>query len=253
MRTFKLLSLFSLLFPIISFAANSDMNQRVLEAVSEMPKEGGYELTVLPAQRMSDAFFLRTSNELTLNAFLALPSYCTTATYMVFFKVLEKYWAENSFQPDSDVLVKLKPQLENDGLRIWGRWNSNGPGTAKFFHDTNMGTNFDDINKARAGDFIKIFWNDQVGKLEKGHTGVFLGLKVQNGKQMLHFWASSKSTNGFAERIIPLTEANRILFSRLDRPENYLNIANLPELDSFLASMLTRQSNWTELKEASGF
>lgn len=122
-----------------------------------------------------------------------------------------------------------------------------------FFMTQKIGTNFEDLNRARPGDFIKIFWNNQVGKLERGHTGVFLGLKKINGQQMLQFWASSKSTNGFSERMIPLIEAKRILFSRLDRPENSENIAGLSDLDSFLASMLTRESTWEELKEVSGF
>lgn len=236
-----------------TYGRTVDMNQLVLEAVNEMPSEGGYELTVVPPQRMAEAFVLQSSGVLDLDPFQAVPSYCTTATYMVFYKVFQKYWEATSGQPSVDVLMKLRPKLESDGERIWGRWNSNGPGTAKFFYDTKIGTNFDDLKRALPGDFIKIFWNDQVGKQERGHTGVFLGLKKINGQQMLQFWASSKSTNGFSERMVPLTEAKRILFSRFDRPQNYLNINDLPELDPFLASMLSRVSSWEELKAVSGF
>lgn len=228
------------------------MNPLVLQAVNEMPSEGGYELTNVPPQRMADAFVLQSSGVLDLDPFQAIPSYCTTATYMVFYKALQKYWEATSGLPSADLLMKIRPTLESDGERIWGRWNSNGPGTAKFFRDTKMGSNFDDLRKARPGDFIKIFWNDQVGKLERGHTGIFLGLKKVDGQQMLLFWASSKSTNGFSERMVPLSEAKRILFSRFDMPQNFHNIKDLPELDPFLSSMLDRISNWDEVRAVTG-
>lgn len=253
MKNIFLIPILVLFITPMTSASAIDMNQLVLETVNEMPSEGGYELTSVPPQRMADAFVFQPSGVLDLDPFQAMPSYCTTATYMVFYKVLQKYWEASSGQPSTQLLSKIKSKLERDGERIWGRWNSNGPGTAKFFHDTKIGKNFDDLKMALPGDFIKIFWNDQVGKSERGHTGVFLGVKKINGQQMLQFWASSKSTNGFAERMVPLTDAKRTLFSRFDKPENYQNIGKLSDFDSFLASMLTRDSNWNELREASGF
>lgn len=243
-----------LLFIQISYAESipTPTNKIVLEVVSQMPNEGGYELTIVPAKKMRDAFSWK--NEiLTLNPFKAVPSYCTTATYMVFFKVLEKYWELNNITPSLNTQQKLKPNLEDDGTRIWGRWNSNGPGTAKLLADAQIGTNFDDINNAIPGDFIKIFWNGLVGKLEKGHTGIYLGKKIINGQEMLHFWASSNSTSGFSERIIPMKDAKKILFSRLDQIENYERIGDLPDVDNFLADMLVRESSWDEVKEVSRF
>lgn len=253
MKNLLLIPILFLSITPITHARAIDMNQLVLEAVNEMPSEGGYELTGVPPQRMADAFVLQPSGLLDLDPFQAIPSYCTTATYMVFYKVLQKYWEATSAKPSTDLLTKIRPNLESDGERIWGRWNSNGPGTAKFFYETKLGTNFDEIKMALPGDFIKIFWNDFVGKSERGHTGIFLGIKKINGEEMLHFWASSKSTNGFAERMVLLAEAKRILISRFNKPENYQNIENLPELDSFLASMLVRESNWKELRAVSGF
>lgn len=232
---------------------SQEMNKFVLSSVKEMPLEGGYELTETPARRMMEAFSLGGNSDLNLDPILAVPSYCTTATYMVFYKALEKYWASRTIFPSEELLKKLKPEMEKDGVRTWGRWNSNGPGTAKLFFDTGLGKNFDDLTKAIPGDFIKIFWNDQVGKLEKGHTGIFLGLTSVNGEKAMKFWASSKSTNGFSERTILMSEAERILFSRLTNPENVVEIAKLPEEDDFLASMLNRVSSWEELKRASGF
>lgn len=231
--------------------AQTDYNKWVLESIDNMPKAGGYELTSMPVKKMRDAFSWsdESKSQLLLNPSGATPSYCTTATYMVFYQVLFRHWTESQASTDSLVLERLKPNLERDGLRIWGRWNSNGPGNAKFFHDTGLGINFDDPNLARPGDFLKIFWNMEVGKKERGHTVIFLGYK--NGS--VTFWGSSKSTKGYGVKTVSRSEYGRLLFSRLTMPENASMIANLPEDDEFLASMLTRISSWDEVRAVSGF
>jgi hypothetical protein len=170
----------------------------------------------------------------------------------VFYKTLLKYWQSQQKIPSKDILKKLKPQREADGLRIWGRWNSNGPGTAKFFFDSKIGTNFDDLDLARPGDFLKIFWNDQVGAEERGHSVIFLGTEIIDGVQKIHFWSSNKSTNGFSKMTINRSDAVRLLFSRLDKMENFNKILELPLNDDFLTSMLTIRSNWDEVKEKTG-
>jgi hypothetical protein len=243
---------FALLLTLNSWGQTpSQIQTWVLESIAEMPTQGGYQLTALPAQKMRDAFSWHVP-ELTLNAQTAVPSYCTTATYMIFYKVLQKYWTQVGPLPSHEVLSLLKPNLEPDGLRIWGRWNSNGPGSAKFFHDTDLGTNFDDLTRARPGDFLKIFWNKEVGKNERGHTVIFLGTSIQNGVEMIRFWSSNNATNGFGERIIPRSDVSRFLFSRLDNLDGILEIVKLEENDNFLASMLTRVSSWNEVRSVSG-
>lgn len=237
---------------LIPFAyPQTDYNTWVLETIEKMPKAGGYELTSTPVKRLRDAFTWEDDNQsnLVLDARKTTPSYCTTATYVVFFQVLQRYWSERNEAMDFLVLERLKPNLERDGLRIWGRWNSNGPGSAKFFNDARLGENFDDPNLARPGDFLKIFWNMEVGKKERGHTVIFLGHK--NGA--ITFWGSSKSTNGYGVKTVSRSEYGRLLFSRLTSPENAPAIAALPEDDEFLASMLSRVSSWAEVREVSGF
>lgn len=234
----------------LSFA-QTDYNSWVLKAIESMPRAGGYELTSTPVKKMRDAFTWsdETRTQLSLDPRMTTPSYCTTATYLIFFQVLHRFWQENQEAVDTLVLERLKPNLERDGLRIWGRWNSNGPGSAKFFHDTGLGINFDDPNMARPGDFLKIFWNNQVGKNERGHTVIFLGHK--NGS--ITFWGSSKSTKGYGVKTVARSEYNRLLFSRLTNPQNASEIAKIPEDDEFLASMLSRVSSWEEVREVSGF
>ncbi len=224
----------------------------IFESISEMPRKGGYELTRRPVERLRDAFSWRNESELNISTDGATPSYCTTATYMVFYKVMQKYWIQSGKLPLRKTLEIMKPNLENDGVRLWGRWNSNGPGTAKFFKDAKLGKNFDDIKKARPGDFLKIFWNSEVGKLEKGHAVIYLGSETKNGVEMIKFWASSRITDGYSERTIPRADAVRMLFSRLESPENMDNLSTLPQTDTFLSSMLTKVSSWSEVRQVSG-
>lgn len=248
------------LFLILSWFTSSwaqaevNYNHLVLESIKEMPTAGGYELTSSPVKKMRDSFQWSAdgSDVLLLNADTATPSYCTSATYLIFYKTLQKYWQQSGMRPARSTLELLKPNLERDGLRMWGRWNSNGPGSAKLFTDAKLGINFDDINKAQPGDFLKIFWSQDVGKKEKGHTVIFIGREVHKGVEMIKFWGSSLSTKGYGYKIITRKSAVKTLFTRLTHPENIDNVSSLPEDDKFLASMLTRISNWKEVKSTVG-
>jgi hypothetical protein len=64
---------------------------------------------------------------------------------------------------------------QGDGVGIWGRWNANGPGTARLFEELHLGKNFTSFEEARPGDFMKIFWNDNIGGTESGHSVIYLG------------------------------------------------------------------------------
>lgn len=244
----------TLLFSFMAFGQGTalpQMNQWVLDSIKEMPAKGGYELTSSPVKKMRDAFTW-SSDQLKVNAASAVPSYCTTATYIVFFKALEKYWGWASTSAQRESLVLIKPNLDNDGARIWGRWNSNGPGTSKFFNDADLGRNFDDINDALPGDFLKMWWNEHVGKKERGHSVIYLGRSVQNGVPMITFWGSNASTSGYGIKTIPAKDAIRTLFSRLEKPENIDNLMQIPVNDQFLASMLTVESSWWEVRRVTG-
>lgn len=238
---------FTVILFLTSFAAfGQAFNERVLKAIQEMPKKGGYVLTTVSPKKLRDAFSWNL-DELNIAEKKAIPSYCTTATYIVFFKVLKSYWLENG-HPHKDIQEFYRANVENDGVRIWGRWNSNGPGTAKFFHDAGLGTNFEDITKALPGDFLKIWWNDEIGKKEQGHSVVYL----KSDATTITFWSSNKTTTGYGERTIPKTMAKRLLFSRLERPENAVKAKDMPLKDDFLESMLTRESSWSEIKSVTG-
>lgn len=239
--------LIALAFLCTSFAGfGQALNAEVLTAIKAMPKKGGYVLTSVSPKKMRDAFSWKL-DELIVTQSKAIPSYCTTATYIVFFKALKTFWATNGY-PSKEVQELFKPNLEADGVRAWGRWNSNGPGTAKFFQDTGLGTNFTDISKALPGDFLKIWWNNEVGMKEQGHSVVYL----RSDATTITFWSSNTSSSGYGERTIPKTMAKRLLFSRLERPENAVKMQELPATDEFLKSMLTRESSWKEVMDVAG-
>jgi hypothetical protein len=50
----------------------------------------------------------------------------------------------------------------------------------------------DKLTYARAGDFLKLFWNDNVGASEKGHQVVYLGTKTEGDRDMICFWGSQR-------------------------------------------------------------
>ena len=246
--------LIALLLTVSVAHAKSDLmiQSWVMQSISEMPQGGGYELTAKAPQVLRDAFTFTSNDQLAVDLKNSTPSYCTTATYFIFYRVLQKYWAYSGARPSLTTLGFLKPDLEKDGLRSWGRWNSNGPGTSKYFHDAQIGTNFEDISRARPGDFLKLFWNGLVGKNERGHSVIFLGQEVQKGISGLWFWGSSSSTKGYGRKWIPLTDAKKMIFSRLTNLENFENIGTLPEHDAFLESMLSNEYSWSQVQDVTG-
>ena len=88
-------------------------------------------------------------------------------------------------------LKQLMIRGQRDGEGIWGRWNANGPGTARLFHELDLGQNFDDFAEAQPGDFMKIFWSPEVGRAEHGHSVIFLGMEKRAGLDYVHFWSSN--------------------------------------------------------------
>ena len=50
-------------------------------------------------------------------------------------KMIEALRARGSLQLDYDTLDALMIRNQRDGEGIWGRWNANGPGTARLFHE----------------------------------------------------------------------------------------------------------------------
>ena len=154
----------------LSFA--SDYNDLVLDQVRKMPQGGRYSVSHFAKIRLqssahfeSGKFFIIPSG----------PSFCSGATYLVFIRTIEALRERGQLSLDYGTLERLIIRDQRDGEGVWGRWNANGPGTARLFHELRLGRNFDNIDQAKPGDFMKIFWSRAVGRNEHGHSTIFLG------------------------------------------------------------------------------
>jgi hypothetical protein len=120
-------------------------------------------------------------------------------------------------------------------------------------HQLRAGRNFTDFKDAQPGDFMKIWWNDYIGSKERGHSVIYLGGGKNDdvGPDQIKFW-SSNIPDGYGTKTIPITNAKRVLFTRLDAPQAFANAAALPRHDAFLASMLKRTVTQREMFEELG-
>ncbi|MEI8284888.1 MAG: hypothetical protein WCG52_07830 [bacterium] len=233
----------------VTLRAN-DFNAIVLEQVHAMPSGGGYATT-----RSAHDALLETSSitpeGIRIQAEKAHPSYCSGATYLVFLKTLQALQSRGSLRIGTEAWKKLLPARMGDGVGVWGRWNANGPGTARLFHELGLGRNFTSFEEAQPGDFLKIFWSDAVGKNERGHSVIFLGLENKDGVEHVRFWSSNKP-NGFGEKSVPKSKVSRALFSRLETPSNLNQLDTLPARDKYLASLLSVDSSIGEVRKMTG-
>jgi len=223
------------------------INARILELIEGMPYKGDYNAKTPGAVALRASITLN-EGRLVVNSDLARPSFCSGATYHVFLKTI--------LAPDMDpnladeLLVK---KGQTDGIGVWGRWNANGPGTACLFHELKIGENFTDFKAARPGDFMKIWWNDEIGHKEHGHSVIFLGMvegDTIDGEQSVDFW-SSNIPGGYYKKSVRRSQIKRAVFSRLTHPER-LKAGILSRKSEYLASLLEEPSTFGQVAEKCG-
>ncbi|MEO6872237.1 MAG: hypothetical protein ABI233_08480 [Chthoniobacterales bacterium] len=229
----------------------SPINQVVLAQIKTMPTGGKYSASRAATIRLQSAAHLESGKFFILPG-SASPSYCSGATYLVFMKTIEALRDRGDLKLDYETLDALMIRGQRDGQGIWGRWNANGPGTARLFSELGIGRNFDDFEEAEPGDFMKIFWSPEVGREEHGHSVIFLGMEKKMGLDYVRYW-SSNIPFGYGEKTVPPTKIVHAIFSRLYAPEKLSNIANAPRVDSYLASLLRVRSSYAEAREKCGF
>jgi hypothetical protein len=233
---------------------HAGFNDIILAQIRGMPEGGGYGTSLAAHEALAAS--VRPGRPPGLTA--PQPSYCSGATYLVLLKTLAALEADGriSLSPSTwqEVVPRLRPDGTNtlpDGESVWGRWNANGPGTARLFSELALGKNFTDFADARPGDFLKIFWTDAVGKRERGHLVVFLGEEARDGEAFVRFW-SSNQPGGYGEKSVPKSSIARAIFSRLEHPERLDNWRKLPPRDDWLASLLREESTFAEALRRSG-
>jgi hypothetical protein len=121
--------------------------------------------------------------------------------------VLEQLSKSKQLSLKPGVAERLLVTGQHDGVGVWGRWNASGPGTARLFEELRLGKNFTSIDQAEPGDFLKIFWNDQIGSKEFGHSVVYLG-RGSNGEVI--YWSSNKK-GGYGRAEVPPSKIKRTL------------------------------------------
>jgi hypothetical protein len=229
----------------------STVNQLIVALLDKMPQGGDYRASSESIQRLENAI-RKEGDHLAVNAAVATPSFCSSATYLVFVSVLQELHRRGQIRFEPGVAEQLLVSGQHDGVGVWGRWNANGPGTARLFDELHLGRNFTSIEEAQAGDFLKIFWNDQIGAKEFGHSVVYLGHGLnREGVEVVQYWSSNKN-GGYGCAEVPRSKVKRTLFSRLDHPERINQISGGLKPDDYLASMLIRSSTPEEMEEMAG-
>lgn len=235
--------------PMLALQAE-DFNAIVLRQIQTMPQGGGYAVTKGAHDALAAAMSIDSAG-VHIVAKRACPSYCSSATYLVFLKTLGALQKSGTLQLTSSHWEALLPRHVPDGEGIWGRWNANGPGTPRLFHELQLGENFTSFSKAKSGDFMKIFWTDAVGRNERGHSVIYLGTEIKDGIETVRFW-SSNNPGGYGEKSVPKSKIARAIFSRLKNPKNLMRLMTLTSSDPYLARLIYRESTFTEALKMSG-
>jgi hypothetical protein len=225
-------------------------NALILEQMRKMPSGGKYSVSHVAKIKLQSAAHFESGK------FFVIPtkpyvSFCSGATYLVFIKTIEALRDSGQLQLDFATLNHLIIRDQHDGEDVWGRWNANGPGTARLFYELGLGRNFTDFAQAQAGDFMKIFWNNNVGRSESGHSVIFLGTTQHADGEYVRFWSSNIGM-GYGEKEVPRAKIANAIFSRLETPENLTRVHNVPVVDAYLASLLRKKSNFTEARQKCG-
>ena len=227
-------------------AGAAPYNALIVQEIRTMPALGGYSANHQASVRLGSAVSLGGPAGIDVEAARACPSYCSGATYLVFLKTVDALVRRGDLLADDQMFASLLINGQRDGEGIWGRWNANGPGTARLFYQLGLGVNFSDFAKAQPGDFMKVFWNDQVGKREHGHSVIFLGEETLNGVPSVHFWSSNVGM-GYGDKYVARARIKAAIFSRLTTPRALVHAPALtPKVDPYLASLTSVDSNLAE-------
>jgi len=171
------------------------------------------------------------------------PTFCSGATYLVFLRSIERLGITEALSEQE--LTRLANLGVEDGEEIFGRWNANGPGTAKLFADLNCGINFTSYDHAHPGDFFKMWWTEAIGGKERGHLVVY----ISQTPTTVTYW-SANQPNGYGYKTVAKSKIKHHLFSRLTTPQNLSNISKLSSKDQFLADMLRKDFTWHQITKA---
>jgi hypothetical protein len=240
----------SVLAQSFSSGALVDLNTLIVQQVKRMPSGGNYAANRLALIRLQSVAGVE-KGKFFMIPDAPYPSFCSGATYLVFVRTLEDLRRRGKIKLDFDTLSALVIRGQRDGEGIWGRWNANGPGTARLFYELGLGRNFTSFEQARPGDFMKILWTDEIGKLERGHSVIYMGCHMEDDIEMVRYW-SSNQPGGYGFKDVPRSEIKHAIFSRLEAPQKLARISRVPEIDPYLAGLLQERSSLNEVRKKCG-
>jgi len=275
----KKTSFFAIVLSCFWCGSAADYNGVILESLRSMPQGGAYAAyrKDLPEEQRFDDLH-KTVDELDRAISVdrkgclsvkpkkaADYSFCSSATYLLFCKTVEFLERDGVIASDP-VLNREMADVGNkfdviggklDGIGIFGHWNADGPGTAVLFERLKLGRNFSDFNEARPGDFLKIFWNDSIGKGERGHLVLYLG-KSEDGSA-IEVWSSNMNnadgSAGYGRMWVEKSRIARGLFSRFENPENLVQWKVFTEdqkASEYLIRIRQTGSSGEEMKRVTG-
>lgn len=228
--------------------AGEDLNGLILDQIRHMPKGGKYSVSHYAKIRLQSSAHFESGKIFVIPS---APSFCSGATYLVFIRAIETLRARGELKLDHATLEQLVIRDQHDGEGVWGRWNANGPGTARLFHELDLGRNLYRMEEGQPGDFMKIFWSKHVGKRESGHSVIYLGREERNGVEYVRYW-SSNVPSGYGEKEVPRKTIANVIFSRFETPANLNRVQDIPPVDSYLASLLSKNSSFAEASRKCG-
>jgi hypothetical protein len=269
----------ALLLGMAGLAAALDYNALVLQKIKSMPMGGDYAAYRRDAPEgerfgdlyatvdgMGKALEVDRRGRLVVKPRRAMPgSFCSSATYLLFCEVVAQLQRDGVVAADARLSRNLADvggredviHGRLDGVGLFGHWNADGPGTAVLFQRLGLGRSFLGYEHAKPGDFLKIFWNDKIGKGERGHLVVYLG-ESENG-DAIQVWSSNQrnadGSSGYGTMWVAKSRIHRALFSRLEHPERLAWWLEFPEAEKtseYLVRIRRTPSTLAEMRKQAG-
>jgi hypothetical protein len=223
-----------------------DYNAMILDIIRGIPTGGGYSLRSRTVEMPTITSHNIGGGHWEMRVYDGRPSHCTGATYGVYAHLVALLHNSGAIHLSPDQLrslavLKTMPDgtARVDGEGPFAIFNSNGAGAAALLKHTGTGFSFrdDKLIYARPGDFVKLFWNENVGSNERGHQAIYTGRRTVAGRNMVCFWSSQhqrrkrrgghtealyfpasetgKVKNGYGEVCRPRSDIKEMVFSRV--------------------------------------
>ncbi|MBQ6386955.1 MAG: hypothetical protein IJJ38_12460 [Lachnospiraceae bacterium] len=265
-------------------AKQKSWNKIVVSEIKNSEDGGGYStMRVTDAypqsswEGMEKAWSWSEEDGIVIDLNEARPSFCSSACYMMLLKSLS-VWDEKGVIGE-EAWTALRPYtmedmeyaIQDDGIGCWGYANANGPGIAMLVKRLNAGRNYyiggrseyasaakyrKAWNKAKKGDFLKIFWNRKIGRDESGHQVIFMGRKrsyVDGVRDdLIYYWSSQGGTDGYGVTSCRASKIRRAVLTKITRPAAFADaMKRLPprRKNKWLASLLKKNVSVRTMKK----